>query len=490
MRNRSSLVVLIAVLLLIGKASASTDINGLFDARSHGMGSTGVAYIDSPGAIPINPALLDQVGKISISADVFGIVAQPTAPYTIWHKNAAGQYYTNYESVRSKASFAPLPFLGMAYRLPWFGGRAVLGLGAYPIIGQGASATYRPAPDEYPGLVAKNKVSMGLVEVGDALSIRLHEKVSLGLMWRITYMTQTVNTPVDTYNPPAGILLNADRTAAANANITASGLNFKGFQIGLLYKPIPSLRLGLTYRNKIVVDGSGKTVTHLGSKEINLDTRRGFANPHTIRAGLAWSTLQDKLLLAVDFKYLFYAEAWTTLKTVTTQPNGDKQTDIKPVYWNNSWNLQLGAEYKVGSVVALRAGYCFLRSATNPDYALSYLAPPGISHLVTAGLGFKVADSFDINAAAGYVVLDRHINKATFDSDEHPLNAGVGIYASHGAEFSPVGDLSSVEPMIGRRQGELGAMRGVIAHAPGVSVAVKRRLVDMTIQNHVPGGSG
>ena len=165
---------------------------------------------------------------------------------------------------------------------------------------------------------------------------------------------------------------------------------------------------------------------------------RGEASPTRIRFGPASRGPRCKTSYCSRWtsNILFYAEAWTTLKTVTTQPNGDKQTDIKPVYWNNSWNLQLGAEYKVGSVVALRAGYCFLRSATNPDYALSYFAPPGISHLVTAGLGFKVADSFDINAAAGYVVLDSHINKATFDSDGHPLNAGVGIYASHGAEFS------------------------------------------------------
>src|SRR5690349_20730295 len=114
MKNIGSLVVLAVTLVLAGKAAASTDINGLFDARSHGMGGTGVAYVDSAGAIAINPALLDQIGRFTISLDVFGITAQPTAPYTIWHQNDAGQYYTNYESIRSKPTFAPLPFLGVA----------------------------------------------------------------------------------------------------------------------------------------------------------------------------------------------------------------------------------------------------------------------------------------------------------------------------------------------------------------------------------------
>src|SRR5688572_793909 len=100
MRCSRSLAILTVLLLCAARTSASTDINGLFDARSHGMGGTGVAYVDSAGAIPINPALLDQIGRFTISLDVFGIVAQPTAPYTIWHKNAAGEYYTNYESIR------------------------------------------------------------------------------------------------------------------------------------------------------------------------------------------------------------------------------------------------------------------------------------------------------------------------------------------------------------------------------------------------------
>lgn len=185
-------------------ARASTDINGLFDARSHGMGGTGVAFVNSPGAVPINPALLDQIGKLSISIDVFMIGAQPQAPYTVYHQNDDGSYYTNYETVRSKAALAALPFFGAAYRLHE---RVVLGFGTYPVIGQGTSAKYRPAPDQFPNMVATNKASMGLIEVGEALSVRLLDNLSIALMWRITYMTQKVSTPTPTGNPPAGVLL-------------------------------------------------------------------------------------------------------------------------------------------------------------------------------------------------------------------------------------------------------------------------------------------
>lgn len=422
----SSLCIVVCLLLSAGKAYASTEINGLFDGRSHAMGGTGVAFLDSAGAIPTNPALLDQIGKLTLSLDVFGIVAQPEAPYTIYHLDANGQRYRNYETERSAAVFAPLPFLGGAYRLF---DRVVLGIAAYPVIGQGTSAQYRPAPDEFPNLVATNKASLGLVEAAEALSIRVLDNLSVGVMWRITYMTQSVSTPVPLNNMITGVLSNADHTQATNADISVTGLNLLGFQFGVLYKILPSLRFGLTYRTKVVVDGTGTTTTKIGTSAVVLDTRTNFTSPHTFRAGLAWTTLNDRLLIAADFKYLMYAEAFKEIATTTTM-NGMDMTKIQPMHWKDAFNVQLGVEYKAGDIVKLRAGYIMATSATPKDYALDFTAPPGISQLGAIGLGVKALDTLDIDAAGAIVVLQTHVDQAT------PTNAGVGIYASHGTEFS------------------------------------------------------
>lgn len=429
MSKSSSLVVLVSALLFSGTAFASTDINGLFDARSHAMGGTGVAFIDSPGAVPINPALLDQVKKYSVSLDVLGIRAQPTAPYTIWHQNPDGSNYQSYESVRSKPAFAPLPFLGVAYRLHE---RVVLGIATYPVIGQGTTALYRPAPDKYPNLWASNNAKMGLVEAGDALSIRILDNLSIGLMWRLTYMTQTVSTPVATGGPPAGVLLNLkdpNNPQVANADIKVTGLNFAGFQFGVLWKPFSNLRLGFTYRSKVSVSGTGTTTTHLGNSEIKLPTKGGFVNPHSFRTGFALSALNEKLLFAFDFKYLLYAEAYKEIKTVVTM-NGMNQAKYQPAYWKNSAVGEFGVEYKAIDKLAVRAGYTVLNTATNPNYALAFFAPAGISHLVTGGFGVKAMENLNIDAALGYVVVKTHIDTATKD------NAGIGTYSSKGVEFS------------------------------------------------------
>jgi long-subunit fatty acid transport protein len=426
MRSASALIVVL-VLSVANTASANLEFNGLFDARSHGMGGTGVAFLDSAGAIPINPALLDQIGKLTIGLDVFVIVAQPEAPYTISHLDANGQPYQNYETIRSPSVWSPpLPFVGGAYRLAE---RFVLGLGVYPVQGMGTTAEYKPAPDQYPDITLRPKAALGMIEIGDALSVRILDNLSLALMWRITYVTQSASTPVPG-NPPIGTLLDSMHNPMY-ADVDVSGVNFAGIQAGVFYKPLPNLGLGFSYRNKVVVDSSGTTTTPnpFGGPSIVLNTQMAFPSPHTFRAGFAWTVLQDKLMFAADFKYLMYAECWKQLETTTTL-NGRVMTTLTPAYFKNAFNVQVGAEYKAGDMFRIRAGYIVLTSATNPDYALAFLPPPGVQHLVSAGLGVKVVDTLNLDLAAAYLVLQSHVDTAT------PYNAGVGIYATHGAEFS------------------------------------------------------
>jgi long-subunit fatty acid transport protein len=179
-------------------------------------------------------------------------------------------------------------------------------------------------------------------------------------------------------------------------------------------------------------DGESKAT--IGGNTVKIPTQGGFKNPHSLRAGMAWSTLDDKLLLALDLKYLLYKPAFDRLKQIRKASPYDKdapwETSYTPAYWKNSWVVQVGAEYKAADAVALRTGYTILETATNPDYAPAFMAPAGLSHLVTAGLGFKVLDSLNLDLAAGYVMVKGQVNKATM------YNAGVGEYSSRGGELS------------------------------------------------------
>lgn len=428
-----SFVVLLVVSLYGAMASASTEITGLFDARSDGMGATGVAFLDSPGAIPMNPALLEQIEKMSVSLDLHILGSQAQAPQTVYHLDDAGRPYANWETIRGKRNMAYLPFLGAAFRLH---DRIVFGVAAYPLLGQGARSTYHPAPDQYPNLTASTKASIGLIEAGNALSIKILENLSVGLMWRISYLTQSVSTPVVPPGapPPAGVLLDASdpdnpKTVALKQEL--SGLNLKGFQIGFMYRPIRNVRLGLSYRSKVEAKGQGDTTISVLGRTTKYDTHGSFINPHSIRAGAAVSTLNDRLLLAADFKYLFYAESGKYTIQTRQEEGGEKQVTRSPQFLHDSWVVSLGTEYKATDLLALRTGYTILRSATNENYTRTTGgAPPGYSHIAAAGLGFAVLDSLSLDVSGAFTILQSTVHVAT------DTNAGPGKYASRGGHVS------------------------------------------------------
>lgn len=419
----------VAMLVLVGanRASASNEINGLFDARSTGMGGTGVAFLSSAGAIPANPALLDQIDKFTLTANVFLIASQPERPYTIYHRNAAGEIVRTYETIRSPVEApSPLPFLGGAYRIF---DRVVIGAAIYPVIGSGTHAKYRPAPDEFPDLEVVNKASLGFIEGSVPISVRILDNLSFGASWRMTYMIQKVDT-VPEAGPPTGILRDLDGNPV-RAKIDLTGFSFTGFQLGLLYRPIPALRLGLSYRSKVTVDGEGETTTTdpLSGNTLVIPTMQSFSDPHAIRAGFAVTLLEDKLLLAGDFKYLMYSEAFKTINTTTVQ-NGVSSTNVQVTNWIDAYNIQLGAEYQLSDLVSVRAGYIMATTATPDDYALAFMAPPGNSHLGSIGLGLKVLESLNVDTAFAYVSAGHRVARAT------EFNAGVGRYVSNAFQFA------------------------------------------------------
>ena len=425
-----------ALLVLLGgrTAHASTEINGLFDARSGGMAGTGVAFLDSAAAVPTNPALLELVPKFSATLDLFYITSQPEAPYTVFHRNAAGQRYASWDSIRSPMTGAVLPFVGAAFRLPGVLDRVVFGGAAYPIIGQGTSAKYHSAPDELPNLEVVNKAALGFYEIGNGFSVRILDNLSVGATWRVTYMDQTVTTAVAGGQPGVatfpGVITNLQTHQPIYGDIKATGWNFAGAELGVLYKPLSFLRLGFNYRSKVVVhaDGTTKSENPINSAAITLPTSTTFTYPHAFRGGFAVSVLQNKLLLAAEFKYLMYAEAFKTLTTTVVQ-DGKPSDKVQPLYWKDSFNLLLGAEYKLDRY-RIRAGYTLVTSATNELYAVQFMAPPGFSHLGTVGFGVELFDHLNIDLAAGYVVLAKHVDVATAQ------NSGIGDYTSHGGEFS------------------------------------------------------
>jgi long-chain fatty acid transport protein len=239
-------------------------------------------------------------------------------------------------------------------------------------------------------------------------------------MWRATYLTTSSTSPIT-----SPYVFTQGGPDPSYADTKVSGWNFGGFELGVLYRPVPSLRLGLTYRSKVVVDGTGS----LSVAGMDLDVTAPFANPHGFRVGAAYSALQERLLLAVDFKYLLYGEAFKTIDTIIVM-NGVEMTRSKATNWQNTISAHLGAEYVLLPIVRVRAGYSLVQSATPKDYADARYAPPGFSHAFTLGFGVQVIERLSIDLAGAYIAYQTRVERKT------PNNSGPGLYGSNAGQIA------------------------------------------------------
>jgi long-chain fatty acid transport protein len=357
-------------------AAATTELPLRFGARSLAMGGTGVAYVDDPSAIAINPAGLDGIESFGAMLTFTPFLVSSTVPFS------PNRLQT------TETEFVPLFFVGAGVRVfeP-----LVLGGAIYVATGFGAHYTNLP---EYGGL--DMNVDLAVIEAALPVSYRISRQFQVGAALRFAYAFMSTDMPVDVGSAGGPLRLEQDLTGNA----------FPGFLVGARYQPDPNLSFGVSYRSELTVDLEGDgtaTQAFLGRHPVSIESE--WTMPHSFRAGVAWSPLPEELTLALDVSYTLYDGAVEILPmTVTFKDLPDSVvTSEIPFHWKNSLAGHLGAEYAVSEIVALRGGYGLAASATNEAHASPLTPPPGLIHTVHAGVGLNFAPiAVDLGGARAF----------------------------------------------------------------------------------------
>ncbi len=336
-------------------ALANTEPPAPYDARSVGMGSTGVAHVENATAVYHNPAELDGVGRGTVTGAFSPIFPQMRAPLE-----------GPDTEVKSTRSFGPLFFLGGAYRVH---DRVTVGAAAYPTMGFGA--TYEEL-EAMGGLDLS--AALSAIELAPAVSVAITDWLALGAAYRITRVGYQAESPTVLPSPPA-----PPGTIVATET-ELSDWNFLGLHVGALVRPAEHTRVGISYRSKITADLEGTTTV----ADQDIDTSMEFSVPHILKLGLAQGLADDRLLLALDLRYALYRDANESM-VVETEGGADQ---VVPLDWKDSLGVYLGGEFgAVPDRFLVRAGYSLASSATPDETALPVMPPPGFQHGIHLGAG-------------------------------------------------------------------------------------------------------
>ena len=353
--------------------AAGFDTPILYSARHQAMGGTAIAYVNDPSAGFHNPAGLQGVKGLALLGDLSLILGKVRATPEI---SADGE-----DNLESNVVTAPFFLLGGAYRLkPWL----TLGLAGFPVASGGAEYEYTVR-----GSPTIDSTEIVFFEVTPMLSLNVPKdailpgRLALGAGYRASIVTfQRLKGPRD--DPT---FLNLDLT----------GTDFSGFRVGLQYQPIEPLKLGVVFRNKVVVTAKADTATAftLPARDASLD----FTLPAKVGFGIRADGA--RLGVATDVELAFQSQ--NQRPPLKGKLGGsDTEAAVPNVFdWEDGITWRLGLEYRFGRAKEwpLRIGYIFDSIVTNPSFPSAFGTPPAPTRTFTAGLGY-VREHWQVNIAA------------------------------------------------------------------------------------------
>ncbi|MBF0317840.1 MAG: outer membrane protein transport protein [Nitrospirae bacterium] len=390
-------VVFLLLLMILTFSSLSFATNGVnligIGSSSREMGGTGIAAPqDAVGGIYSNPAAIEDYQKITF--DFMGTVFIPSMTTKVTVGNLS-------YSADSSSKIYPIP--SIAFTIP-VSTQVTVGLGAYGINGLGVdyrntsvdntkfydfSAMYgRPAGSVMYPLIAGSYTNFNSMQFSPFVKYKINEQFSVGLAGRLNYAMMDAGSG------------------------TSQGYG-AGAKVGVLYKPMDMVSLGLTYLSPVDVkykkmsdfDGDG-----------TLDDLK-LAQPQEVGFGVAVEPIKDKFLVETNLKWVNWGGA----------------TGYEDFDWEDQWVLGVGAQYKPVKELALRAGYNYgknpvanhsnfngaamisMQGHTMPTYYYESFrmigGPAFVEHHVTLGLQYTITQQVNINL--GYMHAFKNSMKET-----------------------------------------------------------------------------
>jgi long-chain fatty acid transport protein len=185
--------------------------------------------------------------------------------------------------------------------------------------------------------------------------------------------------------------------------------NGMGYNVGIYFKPVSKLSLGLTYRSKIKMNVDNGTATFKVPESLKANFPEGsfksslpFPNVTTI--GFAYN-LCEKLDVAADINYVGW-KAYDTL-AFDYEFNTTSLTDTKLARnYKNTFAFRVGAQYKITEVFVSRVGLAYGLTPVQNGYVTPE-TPDANRFVFTTGFSYSFNKHFQMDASFLFTTFKR-----------------------------------------------------------------------------------
>lgn len=194
-----------------------------------------------------------------------------------------------------------------------------------------------------------------------------------------------------------------------------------GYNLGLLYKPTPELKLGLGYRSKIdhklegTTNAPGVAITPFVSK---------VTTPESVDLGVSYK-VTEKTEVAYDMIWT----RWSRVNDLVIENAEVLPHDTTEFNWSDSFLHSIGVSHEADEKLTLRAGAAYEKAAVGNAYREPRL-PVGDRIWASLGFNYKLDDGLSVDASYMHMFFD-DVNMST-DATQHSnsVNANVATRAN------------------------------------------------------------
>ena len=293
--------------------------------------------------------------------------------------------------------------------------------------------------------------------------LAIDEPYGLGLRWNDTdtwsgrFISQNAVIKTTDINPNFSYRLLPELSIAAGADYRFSGLQLErnqaavnpftgsvvdvahaklysgltdnggwGWNVAVMWKPVPAVGVGASYRSKIKVNYDGTiTLTPRLTGDAVFDQLVSLQIPfgeHPVTSSIEFpASLQTGLGLNLGAGWTLSLEAdWTEWSSFAALnilfPDHVAPDEIRPTQWTDVWAYRGGIEKKFGNGWAVRVGY-YYDNSPQPTRDVGPILSDNDRNVYTGGFGFNTPTwGFDLGGA--YIVFkNRSVTTATGSTD-------------------------------------------------------------------------
>ena len=189
----------------------------------------------------------------------------------------------------------------------------------------------------------------------------------------------------------------------AHANVKGDSWAW-GWNVGLMFQPVETVRLGLAYRSHIAHNAEGHT--DVGPLNLTSDMKVRIKTPDTVTLSATWEAT-DALRLSGTARW----SKWSNFKSLSLDNSGFDNQMVDLIAsahstitnnWDDTWFFSVGADYKLNGQWTVRGGVAYDQGPVENQYRMAVI-PDTDRVWFSGGASYKYTDNLTFDFGATYI---------------------------------------------------------------------------------------